>query len=272
MEESKFDRDAYLKRIDYDEEISVTIECLSGLHHAQLFTIPFENFDILLGRGIDLEPTELFKKLVLNKRGGYCFELNGLFLSALQSFGFNARALLARVHENGMTSGRGHQLSLITFENGRWIADVGFGGDTPLGPIPLIHNQPTTNLGQTVRLVESEYFGTKLQVKSNDSWNDLYSFDLGYVCPADIEYGNHYTSTSPNSFFTYSRVAVLPVEGGVNRLFNTKLTRIIEGRETQMELAEDHSYIESLAIYFGIELDVEYDKLGPRMGYGSTEK
>lgn len=265
MKELNFEKYTYLKRINYDKEVGVTIECLSGLHHAQLCTIPFENFDILLGRGIDLEASKLFKKLVLNKRGGYCFELNGLFLSALQSFGFDARALLARVHKNGTTTGRGHQLSLITLQNRQWIADVGFGGDTPLAPIPLIINQPTTNHGQTVRLVESEYFGTILQVQSNDSWNDLYSFDLCFVCPADIEYGNHYTSTSPNSFFTYSRVAALPVEGGVNKLLNTTLTRTLEGKETEIELEEDQSYIESLAIYFGIELDVEYDELRTRL-------
>ena len=84
MNDFKFDREAYLKRINYKNDLTVSIECLRQLHYAQLFTIPFENFDIVLGKGIDLEPAKLFDKLVHHRRGGYCFELNGLFLMALQ--------------------------------------------------------------------------------------------------------------------------------------------------------------------------------------------
>ena len=94
MKKNNFDLNAYLQRLNYSGEIVPTIDRLEALHRAQIYTIPFENFDILLGRGISLDPERLFDKLVNKDRGGYCFELNGLFLRVLKAIGFNARALL----------------------------------------------------------------------------------------------------------------------------------------------------------------------------------
>ncbi len=116
-----FDREAYLQRINYAKNVSVSLESLRALHYAQLFTTPFENFDIVLGKGISLDPSKLFHKLVHNRRGGYCFELNGLFLMALQNFGFDARPLLGRVHSSTPPSGKGHQFTLITLDGEPWI-------------------------------------------------------------------------------------------------------------------------------------------------------
>ncbi len=113
----KFDTTAYLQRLRLSESISPTTKGLRTLQRAQFFNIPFENFDIQLGRGIDLDPARLFDKLVHHPRGGYCFELNGLFLMALRAFEFEARPLLARVHTSGEPSGRGHQLALVDLDD-----------------------------------------------------------------------------------------------------------------------------------------------------------
>ena len=142
MKKQQFDRDAYLQRVGYDEKTVPTVDTLKALHHAQLYTISFENFDIQLGRGVNLDPETIFEKLVHKRRGGYCFELNGLFLMALKDFGFDARPLLSRVHKTGTPTGRGHQIELVTIQGKQWIADVGHGADTPRTPIPLELNQP----------------------------------------------------------------------------------------------------------------------------------
>ncbi|CAB1083723.1 hypothetical protein JY97_07215 [Alkalispirochaeta odontotermitis] len=259
----KFDRKAYLQRINYVGDTTATWETLKALHIAQLYKIPFENFDIQLGHGVDLSPGAVFEKLVHRRRGGYCFELNGLFLMALRAFGFEARPLLARVHVTGTPSGRGHQIELITTDGEQWVADVGFGGDTPRKPIPLELNQPTLHDDQKVRLVDADHFGIMLQIEKDDKWIDLYSFDLSHVLPADIEYGNHYTSTHPNSLFVLARVAALPVEKGVVTLFNNTLKTIIAGNENLQELAEGQAYLDALKNHFGIELDAPYEKLRP---------
>ena len=263
MNTFKFNRDAYLKRINYAGEATPTLDTLKAMHHAQLYTVPFENFDIQLERGIDLAQKALFEKLVIQSRGGYCFELNGLFLMALKDFGFDARPLLGRVHVTGTTTGRGHQIELVTIEGKQWIADVGFGGDTPRAPLPLELDQPTTHDGQTVRLVNDDRFGFMVQTVKADDWVNLYSFDLGYVCPADIDYGNHYTATHPGSLFVIARVAALPVKNGVITLFNNTL-RIMDGeKEMVRELEEGQPYLDALHEYFGIELKAPYEKLRP---------
>jgi N-hydroxyarylamine O-acetyltransferase len=263
MDPLGFDRDAYLQRIKLGGAIEPALDELKALHRAHFYTLPFENFDIQQGRGINLEPGALFHKLVRTQRGGYCFELNGLFLMALKAFGFDARALLARVHVSGTPTGRGHQISLITLRGEQWVADVGFGGDTPRAPIPLKLDQPEIHAGQTVRLVERDRFGFLLQTLKAAQWQDLYSFDLSHVCPADIEYGNHYTSTHPDSFFTSARVAALPVENGVITLFNSTLNKSIAGEDTVQELAGGQAYLDALKIHFGIDLEVPYDHLRP---------
>lgn len=84
MDDKGFELDAYFARIGYAGAVEPTEDCLEALHHAQVYTIPFENFDILLGRGSSLDIETLFDKLVHHQRGGYCFELNGLYLEALE--------------------------------------------------------------------------------------------------------------------------------------------------------------------------------------------
>ena len=114
MDAPAFDLETYLNRIRFNGAADVSPDTLERLHHTHFQAIPFENFDVLLGRGIDLSPSALFNKMISNRRGGYCFELNGLFLQALLALGFKDRALLARVHVTGTPSGRGHQLELIS--------------------------------------------------------------------------------------------------------------------------------------------------------------
>jgi N-hydroxyarylamine O-acetyltransferase len=263
MRKNIFAPDAYLERIQYAESVRTTEDRLEGLHRAQAYTIPFENFDILLERGISLEPEKIFDKLVRRARGGYCFELNGLLLMALQAFGFDARPLLARVHLNGMLTGRSHQLMLVTLQGREWIADVGFGGPGLRAPIPFELNHPTTQDGQTFRLAEAPPYGMMLQTLEGDQWQNLYSFDLGPVFPPDIALGNHFTSTHPSSFFTFARVAALPSPAGRVALFNRTLRSVREGKEEVQELEEGQSYLNALKAYFGIVLDAPYEALRP---------
>ena len=95
------DTGAYLERVGLPAPVDVSADGLERLHRAQLFSIPFENFDIHLGRRLDLSPAGLFRKLVLNPRGGYCFEQNTLFQAVLERMGFDVTALAARVRIRG---------------------------------------------------------------------------------------------------------------------------------------------------------------------------
>ena len=257
----EFPLDEYCQRTGAASTGAASLELLEEMQRTQLYAMPFENFDIQLGRGIDLSPEHLIDKLIRHRRGGYCFELNGLFLSALRSIGFEARPLLARVHVGGEPTGRGHQLSLVTLSGREWIADVGFGGACPRAPIPLEHGIESIQGHQTFRLAPHE-LGYMLQLKLPDGeWQNLYSFDLTPVVPSDITYGNHFTSTHPSSFFTSARVAVRSTPEGQSRLFNFNVTTLAAGEELTEQLPDNDTYLAELRTRFGIDLDAEYSDL-----------
>jgi N-hydroxyarylamine O-acetyltransferase len=237
-----------------------TGERLMELHRAQLLSIPFENLDIALGRGIDVALENLIDKLVRRQRGGYCFEANGLFLAALLAAGFRARPLLARVVVAGTTTSRTHQLSLVNVAGRYWIADVGFGSRTPRAVLPLAFGTVTRCDGYRYRLTGSE-LGHVLQTDNGQGWSDLYVFDLCPVVPADIVCANHYTSTSPLSFFTTARIAVRHTERGMVRVFNFNCTEVEDGAETTTTLPDDEGYLARLERDVGIVIDAEYATL-----------
>jgi N-hydroxyarylamine O-acetyltransferase len=260
MDGTAFPFDEYCERTGAAPTGANTLERLAELQLAQLRAIPFENLDIQLGRGINLDPLHVLNKLVRSRRGGYCFELNGLFLRALHSVGFSARALLARVHVSGAPSARTHQVTLVDVGDRQWMVDVGFGGQCPQVPMPLEPDTETDNFGTPYRLREHE-LGFMLQNRSGDEWLDLYSFDLTPVVAADIQCGNHFTATHPASFFTTSRIASLPYEGGRTTLFNFTCTATRDGEVHQEEFPDAPEFLDALERVFGIELDAEYPEL-----------
>ena len=261
--DATFSADAYLDRIGLAAPPRVTADGLESVHRAQAYTVPFENFDILLGRGISLDPAEVFAKLVTRRRGGYCFELNGLLETALTAFGFTARPLLARVHLSGTPTSRTHLLLLVTLDGREWLADVGFGGPGLRAPIPLELNTALEQDGQAFRLVERPPFGIMLQTAAGADWQDLYSFDFGHVVPADIAAGNHFTATHPSSFFTFTRVAALPKPDGRLSLADAALKIAAGDAEQKLVIPDDERYLAALEQHFGIALDAPYSALPP---------
>jgi N-hydroxyarylamine O-acetyltransferase len=256
-----FPLDAFLERVGYSGSLAATEDVLEAFQRALLERIPFENFDILLGRGISLEPVALFEKLIDSPRGGYCFELNGLLLMALRCIGFEVRELLARVHTSGHPTGRTHEIILVTFGRRRWIADAGFGGPSLRAPIPMEFDVVRAQESDMFRLVVAGSFGTMLQKQSEGEWRDLYSFDLGHVCQADIELGNHFTSTSSLSRFTHAPLAALHTTAGKTTLHDRTLRCIDDGVETALELNDGAAYLAALKTHFGIELDASGEDL-----------
>lgn len=243
---------------------------LCDLHSAQLQTLPYENFDVLLGREIKLGVDHLVNKMVRSARGGYCFELNGLFKAALEAEGFTVRTLLARVHLLNEPTGRGHQVALVSSGGREWIVDVGNGAYCPRQPLPFEHELETIHNGLPLRIVEHP-LGHMLQAKEEAGWKDIYSFDLSPVVPADIDYGNHFTSTHPQSFFRSARIAVLFHSDGQTVVFNDACTVRRNGQSTTIELPDDPTYLEKLKELTGIELDAKYAELPPLIDGEATQ-
>jgi len=202
-----FPLDAFYARIGVSSGGAPTLKRLEQLQRAFIYSVPFENFDVQLGRGVDLSPQALVDKVLRRERGGYCFELNAVLLMALEAEGFNARSILARVHARGESTGRSHQALLVELDGERFLVDVGFGGGCPRIPMPLVYNSVSDHDGFLFRIVDS-FFGYMLQCQQRGEWRDYYSFDLEPVIQQDIDIANHFMSTHPASFMFSNRVAV----------------------------------------------------------------
>jgi N-hydroxyarylamine O-acetyltransferase len=267
MASHEFPLAEYYNRIGVPADGELSVHRLEVLQRGQLYSIPYENFDVLLGRDIDLSVNHLVEKMVRSSRGGYCFELNGLFKAVLQAEGFDVRTLLARVHLSGEPTGRGHQISKVSIADREWIVDVGNGAYCPKQPLPFELNVETIDDGIPFRIIEHQ-LGYMLQAKEKDEWKDIYSFDLTPVVPADIEYGNHFTSTHPSSFFKLARIAVLWHPDGRTIIYNNTCTIQRGGNTVSHAMPDDESYLQMLREHVGIDLDIDYDDL-PQL---STEK
>ena len=258
-----FQVDAYLDRLGLQSPPAPGEDSLESLHRAHVYTVPFENFDIHLGRGISLDPADLFRKIVTGSRGGYCFELNGLFQQLLTALGYRVVTLLARVHVRGTPTARHHQVSLVTINGREWLADVGFGGNGLRASIPYELNTIRSQDGIEFRLIDVPPWGTMLQVLENGEWKNLYSFSREFVHAADIISGNFYTSTSPGSHFTWLRIAALPNPEGKVTLVDFDLTVQTSDNTETITLQPGATYLDIIREYFGINLQESYEKLSP---------
>lgn len=199
--------EAYLDRIGLAAPVSPDLDTLRRLHVAHVAGIPFENLDILLGRGIHLDLERLHHKMVAQRRGGYCFEQNTLFLAVLRESGFTATPMEARVRVGSATvRPRTHMVLAVNIEGQEWLADVGFGGEGPHEPVPMRGADTTPSAGLSYRIVE-EGDARVLQMRRAMEWADQYAFLPQAVHPVDFEVANWFTSTHPQSPFVRTLTA-----------------------------------------------------------------
>jgi len=246
------DLEAYLRRIGYSGSLQPVPAVLEAIHLAHATHIPFENLDILLGRPIALDLVSLQAKLVTAGRGGYCFEQNLLFSAALQRLGFKVTHLAARVvYPSGRKLPRTHILLRVDVAGATWLADVGFGLEGLLLPVPLVSGREARQFGWTYRAVEANREWT-LQSLRNGAWTDLYAFSLEPQLAVDFEPANHYTATHPDSRFVRTLTVQLPTPEVRYRLRNRELVLDRGGTVTRRELADDDELLSVLAEVFGL--------------------
>jgi N-hydroxyarylamine O-acetyltransferase len=201
-----FDLAAYLARIGL-ETVSNDVAGLRALQDAHIRSVPFENFDPLLGKVPELAPAAVFDKIVTERRGGYCFEQNGLFGAALAAAGFAPWRLLARVRMRfGPEAARSHLVLLVNIAGETWLTDAGFGGPGSLAPLRLEPGEQT-NAGGTYRLTEDAERGeTVLERLGEDGWLQLYAFDRARVTDGEIASANHFCATWDQAPFGFHLV------------------------------------------------------------------
>ncbi|WP_067697346.1 arylamine N-acetyltransferase family protein [Nocardia jejuensis] len=203
------DLDAYLNRIGFSGKRTPTLATLRALVQAHTTTVPFENLEIILGRGVPLDVHALQDKMIRRRRGGYCYENVGLFAAALERIGFEFTGLSGRV-TMGAAGLRPptHALLLVSpaDDERRWLVDVGFGSG-PLEPVELTGDRGEFELGAWRYRLErgAGALGSELWTLyqfGRDGWIDRHTFTLNPQYRIDYAVGNHFVSTSPRSPFT----------------------------------------------------------------------
>ncbi|MGZ4350307.1 MAG: arylamine N-acetyltransferase family protein [Solirubrobacteraceae bacterium] len=198
MESGSFALSAYLERIGAGRDAG-----LAGVHRAHVTSIPFENLDPHRGVPVSLEVADLQRKLVDERRGGYCFEHNLLLAEGLRALGAEVEPMLARVRlgrPRDAPRPRTHLVLRVRAGGAVWLADVGFGNGTLLQPIPFGPGAEHEQSGWRFRVVQdgAEHV---LQTADEAGWVDVYGFVPDPVPVIDIETSNWFTCTNPRSPF-----------------------------------------------------------------------
>jgi N-hydroxyarylamine O-acetyltransferase len=225
---------------------------LRALHFAHATAIPFENLDILLGRAIRLDLDTLQAKLVGARRGGYCFEQNALFAAVLDAFGFRVTRLCARVRMGRPAlpaPPRTHMVLRVELPEGPYLADVGFGGDEMLYPIPLAEGARHAQGAWCYELYR-EGDAWVLRSRQPEGWIDLYAFTLEPQHPIDYEVANHYTSTHPSSRFVQTLTAQRVTPEVRYALRNREYEEVRAEGRTRREIASPEELLALLADTF----------------------
>ena len=243
---------AYLRRINYEGPTNPSPETLRALHVAHLRTVPFENLSIHAGEPIVLDDKALFAKIVERRRGGFCYEANGLFAALLRALGFKVTMLSAEVagREQGSYSPPfDHMALMITLEE-RWLADVGF-GDSFLEPLLLDEQNEQLQSPDAFRIDRDGDYRIVMRRESGE-WKPNYRFTLQSYEYTDFSEMCRYHQTSPESHFTQKRICSRATEDGRITLSDMRLIETISGQRQENVLRSQAEFDGILRDRFGI--------------------
>ena len=250
---------AYLERINYRGSRVADAETLRALQVAHLESVPFENLSIHAGQPIVLNDAALFEKIVTRRRGGFCYEANGLFAALLRELGFKVEMLAANVMNAAGEYGADfdHLALLVTVDGVRWLADVGF-GDSFRFPL-RIDERGAQDQGARSYRIEAD--GEKLILLQRDNvpdknesaaWQPQYRFTLQTFQYADYEPMCRYHQTSPQSHFTQNKICSLATPDGRITLSGMKFITTRDGVRTEKLLTDQNEYDAVLRGQFGV--------------------
>ena len=247
------DVQAYLDRIGYRGPLAPTAETLCALEVAHLQTVPFENLSIHAGQPIVLDVDALFEKVVARRRGGFCYELNGLFAALLRALGFEVDLLSAEVaRADGTFSPDFDHMTLAVTLAERWLVDVGF-GDSFREPLRLAERGEQAQGDRSYRIEEDGPYSVLLQRQGAEGpWEPQYRSTLQ---PHELpEYAEMclYHQTSPRSHFTQKRVCSLATPDGRVTLSDLRLITTRGGVRQERMLASEEEHAATLRELFGV--------------------
>ncbi|MGH9942454.1 MAG: arylamine N-acetyltransferase family protein [Pyrinomonadaceae bacterium] len=247
---------AYLARLDYRGPLTPSAETLRALQLAHLRAVPFENLSIHAGEPVVLDDEALFDKIVTRRRGGFCYELNGLFAALLRALGFDVAMLSAGVAQPdgaGFGPDFDHMTLLVTLGE-RWLADVGF-GDSFTEPLRLDERGGQQQGRRAYRIAPA---GERLILWQRDepggTWAAQYRFDLQPHRYADYEEMCRFHQTSPASHFTQKRICSRPTPDGRLTLSGMRFIETAGNERRERPLTDEAECAAVLREHFGVAM------------------
>ncbi|HEX3713295.1 MAG TPA: arylamine N-acetyltransferase [Trebonia sp.] len=257
---AKLDLDAYLRRTGYTGPLDASEATLTALYRAHLAAIRFENLGIFIDGGVRVDLESIQEKLVLRGRGGYCYEHAQLFGAVLERLGFGVERLLARVGpDGGPARPRTHLTLRVRSGQQVWLADPGFGSSPP-APLSLRRYRsggPQEVDGWIYEVTPDTEHGarvTKLREYQAGEWVTLHRWDEASVQPADVLLSNHYTSTHPDSWFTWQPVIVRRDPDAIRSIVGRGYTVTSAGHAKTRRVLSDVEFAAALTGAFGLTL------------------
>jgi N-hydroxyarylamine O-acetyltransferase len=244
--------EAYLERLNYKGPLAPTAETLRQLQLAHLMAVPFENLSIHAGEPVVLEDEALFKKIVGRRRGGFCYEVNGLFAALLRELGFEVKMLSAEVaNAEGRFGPPFDHMALVVTLKERWLVDVGF-GDSFLEPLLLDEPGEQAQGSRAYKLLADAPYLVLMRREPDGQWNAQYRFTLDAHAFSDYAEMCRFHQTSPQSHFTRARICSRATREGRVTLSEMRFITT-EGEEKQERiLSSDEEYAAALSEHFGI--------------------
>ncbi|MBX2989705.1 MAG: arylamine N-acetyltransferase [Bacteroidetes bacterium] len=247
------DVDAYLRRINFSSSLKANSDTLRNLHRSHMMSVPFENLDIHTGTEILLDESRFFEKIVNRNRGGFCYELNGLFAGLLREIGFDVTLCSAQVFQEERPGPEYDHLTLIVHLDEPWLADVGF-GDSFLEPLGMNSAVDQVHGGIAYRISDDGEAVTLWRRKPEGKDEPQYIFNKKPRLLSEFSGMCTYHQTSPLSHFTRKRICSLAMPDGRITLSDNRLILASNGKRTERELT-DFEYKVALNEHFGIDLD-----------------
>jgi N-hydroxyarylamine O-acetyltransferase len=244
----------YFNRIAYNGELTPDVRSLCELQRTHLLHVPFENLDIHRNTPINLDLEKLYEKIVVNQRGGFCYELNGLFYELLKGLGYNVMRLAARVYNQGVLGPKFDHLALMVEMDGmEYLTDVGF-GEFSFHPLRIEVGRELSDVRG--RFIIEPFSEKEFRVNKMDGNEKIpkYTFEKGPFELIDFNEMCSYHQSNPNSYFTQKKYITMPTERGRVTLFEDKMT-IKEGdMVTEQKVNSEQAFNVLLQRHFDIIL------------------
>ncbi len=252
---------SYLARIGYQGPTAANLENLKAIHLAHLYAVPFENLSIHAEEPIVLDTSRLFDKVIGRGRGGFCYELNGLFAALLNALGYRVTLLSARVsrQEGGFGPDFDHLCLRVDLPEGPHLVDVGF-GENFREPLRLDHDRPQEDHGKEYRLV-SDGDALILEHLAADAWQPSYRFTLRAHDLDDFAAMCVYHQTSPKSSFTRRITCSLAFPGGRKTLAADRFILTNATDRQEIPVTDRATWGALLERHFAMEMPARLDPL-----------